>query len=86
MKLRCTRGFGAIEGPDGETIDVEDDFAVDEDAAEYLLNNYPGMEVVSTEPETEADTDGSEGDTEVCGADMSDGSTCERLADECPYH
>jgi len=53
---------------------------------EYLLNNYPGMEVVSTEPETEADTDDDERDTEICGADMSDGSTCERLADECPYH
>jgi len=25
-------------------------------------------------------------DPDICGAVMSDGSTCERPADECPYH
>jgi len=25
-------------------------------------------------------------DDELCGATMSDGSTCERPADDCPYH
>lgn len=25
-------------------------------------------------------------DSSICGVEMSDGSTCERPADECPYH
>jgi hypothetical protein len=29
---------------------------------------------------------GEDEETDICGATMSDGSTCERPADECPYH
>lgn len=33
----------------------------------------------------DADAD-ADADAEICGAELSDGGTCERPVDECPYH
>ena len=52
MKIECSRGFGKVEGPDGEEINTEDTFEVDSETGEYILNNYPGMEVVEDDSET----------------------------------
>lgn len=48
MRLKCTRGFGIVEGPDGEEIDVEEAFEADQETSQYLLDNYPGMEVIES--------------------------------------
>lgn len=89
MKLECTRGFGLVEGPDGNDINVEEPFEVDEEVGEYILDNYPGMVVVegdsSDETPTPEPSESGESDA-ICGAEMTDGSECERPAGECPYH
>ena len=46
----------------------------DEDLFEHLLEVRDDFERVD------------EATAAVCGTEMSDGSTCERPADECPYH
>jgi len=58
---------------DDGVIDVPDD--VPESAIEAWASGYG-----HTVEELRVD------DTDICGAEMSDGSTCERPADECPYH
>lgn len=60
----------------GDTYDCADGatFDVPEREAEALADRY-GVDL--------ADIRAGEA---VCGAEMSDGSTCERPADECPYH
>lgn len=67
MKLNCTRGFGKVEGPDGEDIDVEDTFEVDDETAEYVLSNYPGMEVVEDAVVDDSPTPEPEETTIHCG-------------------
>jgi len=58
MKIRCTRGFGLVEGPDGNNINIEQPVTVSEQVGEYLLSEYPGMEVVEDEPAQPTNEDG----------------------------
>ena len=56
-----------------------DEHTVSDDLAEYLVAEGPFEdtdEIVLDDDEY----------AELCGAEMSDGSTCERPADDCPYH
>jgi len=55
-------------------IDVDD--SVPESALEQWADGY-GYELNELLVSDESD---------VCGTEMSDGSTCERPADDCPYH
>jgi hypothetical protein len=58
---------------------------VDTSTAEYLLGERDDFERVDGDDSGDAEaTD--EDDVEVCGAPLSDGGTCDRPADECPYH
>lgn len=69
----------------------------DESDADYLVATGTFKAVSesgsdsTTETDDAADSDaGDDGDetsaTAICGAEMVDGSVCERLAGECPYH
>lgn len=92
MRVRHPEALDGVGGecPDrvgvaGETYECSDGatFDVSEGQAAALADRY-GVEVsdiaVGEEPSQDAP------DAEICGAEMSDGSTCERPADECPYH
>ena len=59
--------------------EVGDEHTVDDDLAAYLVAEGP------FEDTDEVVLDDDEYD-ELCGTEMSDGSTCERPADDCPYH
>jgi len=52
--------------------------------AEYDLDDDPFDEAV--DGASIAPADAADEDAELCGVEMSDGSTCERPAGECPYH
>ena len=56
-----------------------DEHTVSDDLAAYLVAEGP------FEDTDEIVLDGDEY-AELCGTEMSDGSTCERPADDCPYH
>ena len=64
-----------------------DEHTVSDEAAEYLLNRRHfervADEIVLDDDEYDVVDDA---DDELCGTEMSDGSTCERPADDCPYH
>jgi len=81
-EVSCSRGFGLITDPEtGIEYNVQRNHSVDvpEEVAERLKAEYSGVSVteIHTEPEDTA---------EICGTEMTDGSVCERPADECPYH
>jgi len=71
----------AVTGPDGGDHTVDDDGVVacppdlEGDLAERLAEAY-GVDAGELR----------DGGNEICGAEMSNGSTCERPADDCPYH
>ena len=56
-----------------------DEHTVSDDLAEYLVAEGPFED-------TDEIVLGDDEYAELCGAEMSDGSTCERPADDCPYH
>ena len=56
-----------------------DEHTVDDDLAAYLVAEGP------FEDTDEVVLDDDEYD-ELCGTEMSDGSECDRPADDCPYH
>ena len=63
-----------------------DEHTVDDDLAAYLVAEGPFEdtdEIVLDDDEYDVVDDA---DDELCGTEMSDGSTCERPADDCPYH
>lgn len=77
-----------------KTLEVES-----KELAEAIVDAYDEMVFVvapdergsdSDSDSTEDDEDEEEGEGggegEICGAEMNDGSVCERPADECPYH
>lgn len=77
--------------------DTEDGVLEVEDYAEAakLVDNHHNVEWVDRDPGPPSETvddggdeneDEDEDSADICGVEMSDGSTCERLADECPYH
>lgn len=82
------RVAGRSFGYRGESYAEGDELEVDEATAE----NHPRtLEVIENGSDEEENTDVSsesetESDYEECGAVMSDGTVCERPADECPYH
>lgn len=41
---------------------------------------------VDDDDEADASAEDDDGDDDLCGATMSSGDTCDRLAEECPYH
>ena len=65
------RYIGRVSTRQGDEVDV------DEETGEYLL---------STGYFEYVDDEGDEDDADICGAEQSDGSTCDRPADDCPYH
>jgi len=74
-EVSCTRGFGIITDPEtGTEYDVSRDKTVEvpDEVADRLKATVSGIVVEDT--------------TDICGAEMSDGSICERLPSECPYH
>lgn len=90
MRLRDPRSPDDADGrPDGY-VDVQGDLvAVDEDGTfehpaitEQWARAYAERQGV----EYEAVVVDGDGGTDICGTEMSDGSVCERPADECPYH
>ena len=64
----------------------------DRETAAALVDDRKIVSWLGGEPESAGETTGSGGEEggadtpERCGAEMSDGSICERPADECPYH
>ena len=58
-----------------------DEHTVDDDTAAYLCDDRGHFERVDDEVVLSDDDY-----TELCGTEMSDGSTCERPAADCPYH
>lgn len=75
--VRNARDLSVREDEEGRYVGVSEHYA-DEVAA------FLGVDAPDT------DEDGGDGDSEtdedVCGAELSDGGTCERPASECPYH
>lgn len=78
-----------------EPLSFEDGHAnvADPDVAAGIVARHTHIHHARTHPDADpvsaAETGGSDaedGSAEVCGAEMSDGSTCERPADGCPYH
>lgn len=95
MKLRDPKARDDVDGrPDGY-VDVSGDLVPVEDgtfshdaitrewAARYAEREGVDVSVVLVGESAQGATESS---TEICGATMSDGSTCERPAGECPYH
>ena len=84
VTIECSRGFGVVEHPEtGEEINVEEPFETDQETFELLNEAYPGFRVVD---DTEASEGDESDDEDICGEEMTDGSTCKRPAGECPYH
>lgn len=92
MKLRDPKARNGVDGrPDGY-VEVHGDLVPVESgefshpeitrewAEQYAEREGVSVSTVLVDEATEDATGG------VCGATMSDGSTCERPADECPYH
>jgi len=74
-KVSCTRGFGIITDPEtGTEYNVSGDNTVEvsDEVASRLKANVSGVVVEDT--------------SDICGAEMTDGSVCERPAESCPYH
>lgn len=72
----------------GEVVSVGDDETLDvtRAQAERLAERYGlALSDIRVEESADAPSEAAESD-EICGAEMSDGSICERPADECPYH
>ena len=79
-RIRHTDAPGRFNhrGLDGVST-TGDEHTVDDDLAAYLVAEGPFEdtdEIVLDDDEY----------AELCGTEMSDGSTCERPADDCPYH
>lgn len=74
----------------GEEFSVGDRADVGEATAAYLCEERGDFEVVEATDveydEVDDAEDDSTHDADICGAELSDGGTCERPADECPYH
>jgi len=86
-KVSCTRGFGRITDPQtGVEYDVQrgNSVEVSGEIADRLKSEYSGIVVEDVEPNPKGSTD--EDSAEICGTEMTDGSICERPADECNYH
>jgi len=84
VEAECTRGFGRITDPATGTeyvVERDETITVSRDVFERLDAEYSGMVVVSEREGSETPVEDS-----VCGVEMTDGSTCERPAGECPYH
>ena len=63
-----------------------DEHTVSDDLAAYLVAEGPFEdtdEIVLDDDEYDVVDDA---DDELCGTEMSDGSECDRPADDCPYH
>ena len=63
-----------------------DEHTVSDELAAYLVAEGPFEdtdEIVLDDADYDVVDDA---DDELCGTEMSDGSTCERPADDCPYH
>jgi len=91
-QVSCERGFGYITDPEsGEEYNVqrENSVEVSNEVANRLKANYSGIvieEVGSSDANGGGNSDTSEEPDPICGAEMTDGSTCKRPATECPYH
>lgn len=72
----------------GEVVAVENDDTLElsDTQAERLADRY-GVDVSDIQVEESADEPSADAESDdICGTEMSDGSICERPADECPYH
>jgi hypothetical protein len=75
---------GVAVDVDGETVTPDGDGVYEHEAATVAwLERFAASHGV----DADAIRVGGDGeDTEICGADLSDGGTCDRPAGECPYH
>lgn len=74
------RNFTAEPGYEGEVPD-----GAVEEYLDHRSGDWERVEDDVTESGSETD-DSENSDDDICGVEMSDGSICERPADECPYH
>jgi hypothetical protein len=81
------RNLSVREDDDGRYVGCSEHYADD-------VRTFLGVDVTdsgSGDEETTRETEDAEpesgtSDGEVCGAELSQGGTCDRLASECPYH
>lgn len=96
MKLRDPKARDSVDGrPDGRVdvggtlvpVDGDGYFEHAEITREWAEQyaEREGVSVSTVLPKEREETP-SEATDGICGTEMSDGSTCERPADECPYH
>lgn len=88
--VKCKRGFGRIADPEtGEEYNVEGEntVTVSDAVAQRLKEAHAGI-VVSEAGDSDDEPRGSDAEDgdEICGAEMTDGSECQRPASGCPYH
>jgi hypothetical protein len=68
----------------GKDYRIEDGvIEVDDPEVARDMAEHPRIEIADIDETRTPDADDRE---EICGAEMTDGSTCERPADSCPYH
>jgi hypothetical protein len=72
--------FAVDLGSERVVLDSDGCFESDDEAAVRKLAAAYDTDVASIR--VDGDTD----DAEVCGVELSTGGTCDRPADECPYH
>ena len=82
MKYRVVNST-IIRGRGGERCNPGD---VIEPTEAELRAFGDNLELVNTDSNPVSDTITPGSDDEICGVEMSNGETCDRLAVECPYH
>jgi len=83
VKLRHSPGITGGFSYDGEHYPVDDGVldVADDDVAREMVAECRKITWLDGPPD-----DAVESQDEICGTEMSDGTLCERPADECPYH
>lgn len=67
------------------TVSEDDLASVDTEISLEESEEEPEAEEIVVEDDAEP-VEAEADEPEVCGADLNDGGTCDRPADECPYH
>lgn len=78
--------FAVDLGGERVVLDSDGCFESDDAAAVRALADAYDTAVADIRVDDDADETADTDDTEVCGAELSTGGTCDRPADECPYH
>ena len=81
MDQHIWRGTHDLRRRDASDVSPGESF----DPTESQLQHYDDL-IEEDDADSDEDDGSGEPDDELCGAEMSDGSTCDRLASECVYH